>query len=124
MAWMRCRSCKTLFAIGLLRCPQCRAVSELYAVPDHVAETEEENMPKITVGGGASNALEGEDPGADQTQAPDAPMEESAGDELVEDVAADEREESAGEAEAEPEPADKEAAPAPKTRKRATPAKS
>jgi len=57
MAWMVCRNCSARFAVGLLRCPQCRAVSELFAVPDYVADAEEENMPKITVGGGASNAL-------------------------------------------------------------------
>lgn len=57
MALMSCRSCSTRFAVGLLRCPQCNAVSELYAVPDYVADAEEENMPKITIAG-ASNAAE------------------------------------------------------------------
>lgn len=57
MAWMACRNCTAKYAVGLLRCPQCGAVSELFAVPDYVAEAEEENMPKITVAGGASNAL-------------------------------------------------------------------
>jgi hypothetical protein len=57
MSLMRCRSCSTRFAVGLLRCPQCQVVSELYARPEHEAEQEEAEMPKITVGGGASNAL-------------------------------------------------------------------
>lgn len=57
MSLMACRSCSTRFAVGLLRCPQCQAVSEIYARPSHEADAEEENMPKITVGGGASNAL-------------------------------------------------------------------
>lgn len=58
MAWMQCRSCTTKFAVGLLRCPQCQAVSELYAAPEEVIEAEQEaNMPKISVEGGPSNAL-------------------------------------------------------------------
>lgn len=58
MAWMACRSCSTKFAVGLLRCPQCQAVSELFAVPEEVVEAEQEaDMPKISVGGGPSNAL-------------------------------------------------------------------
>lgn len=60
MAWMRCRSCSALFAIGLLRCPQCGAISELYARPDW---EDEETMPKITIAG-ASNALESREPAA------------------------------------------------------------
>lgn len=63
MAWMRCRSCLTLFAVGLLRCPHCQAVSELYARPDH-EDDQEEQMPKITIAG-ASNALEEREPGAE-----------------------------------------------------------
>jgi hypothetical protein len=57
MSLMRCRGCSTRFAVGLLRCPQCQAMSELYARPDHEVEQEEAEMPKITVGAGASNAL-------------------------------------------------------------------
>ncbi|ACU71758.1 hypothetical protein Caci_2849 [Catenulispora acidiphila DSM 44928] len=60
MAWMQCRSCSTKFAVGLLRCPQCDAVSELYAVPEEVIEAEQEQeaaVPKISVEGGPSNAL-------------------------------------------------------------------
>lgn len=59
MAWMQCRSCSTKFAVGLLRCPQCRAVSEMYAVPEEVIEAEREakGVPKISVEGGPSNAL-------------------------------------------------------------------
>jgi len=60
MAWMQCRDCGAKFAIGLLRCPQCNAMSELYAVPEEVIEAEQEaeaNVPKISVGAGASNAL-------------------------------------------------------------------
>lgn len=58
MAWMACRSCLTRFAVGLLRCPQCSAVSELYAVPEEVVEAEQEAaVPKISVEGGPSNAL-------------------------------------------------------------------
>jgi hypothetical protein len=62
MAWMHCRSCSALFAVGLLRCPQCQAVSELFAAPEEVVEAEQEaNVPKISVGGGPSSAL-GQDP--------------------------------------------------------------
>jgi len=58
MAWMQCRSCRAKFAVGLLRCPQCNAMSELYAVPEEVIEAEQEaNVPKISVEGGPSNAL-------------------------------------------------------------------
>lgn len=76
MAWMRCRSCTTLFAIGLLRCPQCQAMSELYARPDYEDE-QEEQMPKATVAG-ASNALEEREPGyvaPDEAEAPTGPDE-------------------------------------------------
>lgn len=111
MSLMRCRSCSARFAVGLLRCPQCQQVSELYAVPEHVAAAEEENMPKITLGDGASNALGGEDSVTDEVQAVDEVVDEP------------EREAPAGGAEAGAEPA-KEAAPAPKARKKAPPAKS
>jgi hypothetical protein len=58
MAWMQCRGCSAKFAVGLLRCPQCNAISELYAVPEETIEAEQEaNMPKISVEGGPSNAL-------------------------------------------------------------------
>lgn len=74
MAWMACRSCSALFAVGLLRCPQCSAVSELFAVPEEVveAEQEQENMPKISVEGGPSNAAEvpGEPEIGTETEAP------------------------------------------------------
>lgn len=73
MAWMACRSCLTKFAVGLLRCPQCGAVSELFAVPEEVVEAEQEaDMPKISVHGGPSSALGAADePEADA--APEAP---------------------------------------------------
>lgn len=76
MAWMRCRSCSTLFAVGLLRCPHCQAMSELYARPDYEDE-QEEQMPKATVAG-ASNALEEREPGyvaPDEAEAPAEPDE-------------------------------------------------
>jgi hypothetical protein len=58
MAWMQCRSCTAKFAVGLLWCPQCNAMSELYAVPEEVIEAEQEaNVPKISVANGPSNAL-------------------------------------------------------------------
>lgn len=58
MAWMQCRSCSAKFAVGLLWCPQCDAVSELYAAPEEVIEAEQEaDMPKISVEGGPSSAL-------------------------------------------------------------------
>jgi hypothetical protein len=83
MTWMQCRSCSAKFAVGLLRCPQCTAVSELYAVPEEVVEAEQEaGMPKITVGDGASNALDAaqeapiEEPGAED-EAAAAPESES-----------------------------------------------
>jgi hypothetical protein len=73
MAWMACRGCSTKFAVGLLRCPQCGAVSELFAVPEEVVEAEQEaDMPKISVHGGPSSALGAADePAADA--APEAP---------------------------------------------------
>lgn len=110
MSLMRCRGCSTKHAVGLLRCPQCQELSELYAVPEHVAADEEDNMPKITVGGGASNALGGEEPTADAVEAPEAVADEPI------------QEEAEGEAEA--APAAEEAAAAPKTRKKAASAKS
>lgn len=124
MSLMRCRGCTTKFAVGLLRCPQCHEVSELYAVPEHVAAAEEENMPKITVGDGASNALADEDSVADETQAADAVEDGAAEDEFAAKEPADQQEGSADETEAAPEPAAKEAATAPKTRKKASSAKS
>ena len=77
MAWMACRSCSTKFAVGLLRCPQCQAVSELFAVPEEVVEAEQEaDMPKISVGGGPSNALgEPAEPEVDATTETDSPTE-------------------------------------------------
>lgn len=58
MAWMQCRKCLAKFAVGLLRCPQCEAISELYAVPEETIEAEQEaQVPKISVEGGPSNAL-------------------------------------------------------------------
>lgn len=58
MAWMQCRSCPTKFTVGLLRCPHCQTVSDLYAAPEEVVEAEQEaNVPKISVEGGPSNAL-------------------------------------------------------------------
>jgi hypothetical protein len=79
MSLMRCRSCSTRFAVGLLRCPQCQAFSELYAVQDHVAEAKERSMPKITVGGGASNAAdEPDDAVADEASAVEETVETDA----------------------------------------------
>lgn len=69
MSWMACRSCTTRFAVGLLQCPHCQALSELYAVPDYVVDAEEENMPKISVEGGPSNALG--QPAEPETPAPE-----------------------------------------------------
>jgi hypothetical protein len=57
MAWMDCRGCSTRFAVGLLRCPKCGAVSQLYAMPEEVEAEQEANVPKISVEGGPSNAL-------------------------------------------------------------------
>lgn len=57
---MQCRGCLAKFAVGLLRCPQCQKVSELFAVPEEVIEAEQEaeaSMPKISVEGGPSSAL-------------------------------------------------------------------
>ena len=76
MAWMQCRDCGAKFAIGLLRCPQCNAMSELYAVPEEVIEAEQEaTVPKISVGGGPSNALgqplEAEAPATEPPEAPE-----------------------------------------------------
>lgn len=121
MSLMRCRSCTCRFAVGLLRCPQCQQVSELYAQPEHEAEAEEENMPKITVGGGASNALgAAEDAGAEQPAFEIETAEESVAD-GAEDPTVEPVQETAA-IEADATPAAKEAAPAPKTRKKATPA--
>lgn len=111
MSLMACRGCSTRFAVGLLRCPQCGVVSELYARPDYEADTEEP-MPKITVGGGASNALEDAEPEA----APAFPAAEDvqAVSEPAVDTGPDKAAPGAADAEAsKPEPA---AAPAPKKR--------
>lgn len=115
MAWMVCRSCSTKFAVGLLRCPQCQAVSELFAVPEEVFEAEQEaDMPKISVGGGPSNALgepvESETGAAAETDSPT---------EVPESTAPAEPETSGAESDATDEVtnaggAEDEAAPAPK----------
>lgn len=118
MALMQCRSCSAKFAVGLLRCPQCNAISELYAVPDEVIEAEQEaNVPKISVEGGPSNALgqplETETPAAEAVEPSVAPETEAAmsdatsgasdgGAEPEEDAGADE---SAKNSEAEAAPA-------------------
>jgi len=103
MAWMQCRGCLTKFAVGLLRCPQCGKVSELFAAPEEVIEAEQEaNMPKISVAGGPSNALE-------DVAEPSAPVVEES------EVAKPEAPEATDEApavEPEPEKAADEAAPA------------
>jgi hypothetical protein len=107
MSLMRCRSCLAKFAVGLLRCPQCQKVSELFAWPEHEAE-QEENMPKITVGGGASNAALDEQAVAEETTAPVA-----APDAVAEPAA------PAAETPAEPEESASVPTPAPKARKKA-----
>lgn len=116
MAWMACRSCSTRFAVGLLRCPQCGAISELYAVPEEVVEAEQEaQMPKISVAAGPSNAIEEtvETTAVDAVQEQD-PVESAAPaaqeSEPEPESAAESEPEDAGEAtpeadEAEPEPA-------------------
>lgn len=114
MAWMQCRSCSAKFAVGLLRCPQCSAMSELYAAPEEVIEAEKETaMPKITIAG-VSNALEAREPGAataapaveDAQPAPD-PVADAVPEGAVADAAEDDTEAAV------PEPA---AAPATKKR--------
>lgn len=55
MSLMQCRSCPAKYVVGLLRCPRCNQVSELY-VARCAGEPKEENMPKISATGGASNA--------------------------------------------------------------------
>ena len=111
MAWMRCRSCTALFAIGLLRCPQCQAMSELYARPDY-EEDQEESVPKTTLVG-ASNALLGREPGSVAVQepvpAPAVETDAAPAEDGMDAVAEDEPVTDAGE----PEPV---AAPAPKKR--------
>lgn len=73
MAWMACRSCSTRYAVGLLRCPQCQAVSELFAVPEEVFDAEQEgSVPKITVADGPSNSLGTTEEAAHVTEAPSA----------------------------------------------------
>jgi hypothetical protein len=47
-----CPACSTRFAVGLFRCPQCRATAPLFA--DRVEK--ESKMARITVAGGPSNA--------------------------------------------------------------------
>lgn len=118
MALMVCRSCTTRFAVGLLRCPHCGALSELYAVPDYIADAEEENMPKISVEGGPSNALgqpaETELPTAEAVAGP-VEVEEST---LAESETSDETSGATDEVSAAGESADDtseaESAPAPK----------
>lgn len=119
MAWMQCRSCSAKFAVGLLRCPQCGAMSELYAAPEEVIEAEQEaNMPKISVAGGPSNALgepaESEAPVTDtaETAVPAEPemsdVTSAATDEATgPDEDAADRVESQAEAASEPAPAPK-----------------
>jgi hypothetical protein len=48
-----CPRCTCRFAVGLLRCPQCGEVAPLFA--DRTT-TEEDQMPRITVGAGPTNA--------------------------------------------------------------------
>ena len=48
MALWECRDCTTRYAVGLFRCPHCRAVSQKYT---------EDNVPKITVHGGPTNGI-------------------------------------------------------------------
>lgn len=47
-----CTRCQTRFALGLLQCPRCKQVSPQYAAN----VKEEEQVPRITVAGGPSNA--------------------------------------------------------------------
>lgn len=113
MAWMACRSCSAKFAVGLLRCPQCGAVSELFAVPEEVVEAEQEaEMPKISVHGGPSSALGA----ADEPAVDTAPVvaEPESGVPQEEAVETDEEEPSAESAEPETpaDSADEDAAPA------------
>jgi hypothetical protein len=61
-----CPDCSTRFAVGLFRCPQCRATAPLFA--DRVER--ESKMPRITVAGGPSNAAA--QPGDPGYVAPDA----------------------------------------------------
>lgn len=128
MAWMHCRSCSTKFAVGLLRCPQCQAVSELFAVPEEVVEAEQEaDMPKISVEGGPSNALgeatEAEVGATTETDSPtEAPDSTAPADPETSDNASDATGEvtDAGGAEVEAAPAPK---PARKTAAKKTAAK-
>lgn len=64
-------ACGCRFAVGLFRCPQCGTVSPQFA--------KEEEMAKITVGGGVSNAdaLPGE-PGYIEPPVPEASAAEAA----------------------------------------------
>lgn len=120
MAWMQCRSCSAKFAVGLLRCPQCRATSELFA-PEEVIEAEKEaeaNMPKISVAGGPSNALglPVEAPAVEEAVADAAPVavEEALPAEAAAPAVDPEPEPDAPVVEAAPAPA----APAPKVAKK------
>jgi hypothetical protein len=119
MAWMQCRGCSAKFAVGLLRCPQCKTVSELFAVPEEVIEAEQEaTVPKISVEGGPSSALggEAEQPAAvgDEAQ-PSVEVPADAGDAAVAESSPEDTEESEPDVEAAPEP---DAVPAPAAKKR------
>lgn len=51
MSLMQCRGCPAKFVVGLLRCPRCGQMSELFAPPD-----QGDDVPKISVHGGPSSA--------------------------------------------------------------------
>ncbi len=116
MAWMQCRSCSTKFAVGLLRCPQCQMISELYAAPEEAIEAEKESaMPKITVAAGPSNAL---DDTGEPEAAPAAEEKPVAGPEPTETANADAAPDDEATA-TEPAAAETQAPAAPAPKKRA-----
>jgi len=122
MALMQCRGCLTKFAVGLLRCPQCGKVSELFAVPEEVIEAEQEaNMPKISVQGGPSNApedvAETSVPVAEDSEAPEPEAPEATDEALAVES---EPEKAADEAASATEQVKQEPAAAPAPKKRAT----
>lgn len=58
MALWECRSCTAAYAPGLPACPQCTATDPIRE--DEQLRRENEEMAKITVAGGASDAVTGE----------------------------------------------------------------
>jgi hypothetical protein len=76
MALWECGECTTRYAVGAPKCPQCGSTVR---VNENTQPPEEDEMAKITVHGGATNAAFQEDPGTGE------PMTAVDGDEVTGD---------------------------------------